>query len=199
MSRLQLRSSAEQVAMHLRAELASGRLCGSMPGVLRLELDLGVNRKAVDAALQQLEREGLLVAQGAGKVAAPQLRVAILPGEAAEQRLDYIVELQHELAGAGHAAVNAPKTMVELGMDVRRIARMVEKTEADAWVVMAGSREVLEWFSSKPVPAFALFGRRIVKWAENVSCGKQDVSQTLTPAEFVPGGTIGPAQGISHL
>lgn len=195
--------------MHLRAELASGRLCGSMPGVLRLELDLGVNRKAVDAALQQLEREGLLVARGAGKrrkilkpvgkVAAPQLRVAILPGEAAEQRLDYIVELQHELAGAGHVAVNAPKTMVELGMDVRRIARMVEKTEADAWVVMAGSREVLEWFSSKPVPAFALFGRRIVKWAENVSCGKQDVSQTLTPAEFVPGGTIGPAQGISHL
>ena len=37
---------------------------------------------------------------------------------------------------------------------------MVEQTAADAWVVTAGSRGVLEWFSSRPVPAFALFGRR---------------------------------------
>ena len=50
--------------------------------------------------------------------------------------------------------------MVELGMDVERIARMVEQTEADAWIVMAGSQAVLEWFSSQPFPAFALFGRR---------------------------------------
>ena len=35
--------------------------------------------------------------------------------------------------------------------------------------------------------------RRIVRWAANVSCGQEDLRQTLTPAEFVPGGTIGPA------
>lgn len=34
---------------------------------------------------------------------------------------------------------------------------------------------------------------RIVIWASNVSTGKPDFTQTLTPAEFVPGGTIGPA------
>lgn len=37
--------------------------------------------------------------------------------------------------------------------------------------------------------------RRIVRWAANVSQSKEDVRQTLTPAEFVPGGTIGPAKG----
>lgn len=35
--------------------------------------------------------------------------------------------------------------------------------------------------------------RRIVKWAENVSLGKRDLRQTRTPAEFIAGGTIGPA------
>ena len=30
----------------------------------------------------------------------------------------------------------------------------------DAWVIIAGSREVLEWFVEQQIPAFALFGRR---------------------------------------
>ena len=45
-------------------------------------------------------------------------------------------------------------------MDAGRVSRFVRKTKADAWIVCAGSREVLEWFSAQPVPAFALFGRR---------------------------------------
>ena len=49
---------------------------------------------------------------------------------------------------------------MDLGMDVGRVSRFVRKTKADAWIVCAGSREVLEWFSAQPVPAFALFGRR---------------------------------------
>jgi DNA-binding LacI/PurR family transcriptional regulator len=40
------------------------------------------------------------------------------------------------------------------------MARMVENDDADAWVVQAGSRAVLEWFATQPVPAFALFGRQ---------------------------------------
>ena len=36
--------------------------------------------------------------------------------------------------------------------------------------------------------------RRIVRWAANVSRGKTDLRQTLTQAEFVEGGTIGPAK-----
>jgi DNA-binding LacI/PurR family transcriptional regulator len=170
MRRFQLFSSAEQVATHLRAELASGRLRGLMPGVLSLEAEMGINRKAIDAALKQLEREGLLMPQGVGKrrkivppeetVGAAPLQVAILLNEAVDRRLDYMVELQHALVEAGHAVVFAPKVMVDLGMDLKRIAKMVEQTEADAWMVMAGSREVLSWFSAQVKPAFALFGRR---------------------------------------
>ena len=37
--------------------------------------------------------------------------------------------------------------------------------------------------------------RRIVRWADNVARGKDDRRQTLTKAEFVEGGTIGPVPG----
>ena len=45
----------------------------------------------------------------------------------------------------------------------------------------------MRWDSSQVV-------RRILRWATNVSHGKQDLRQTLTKAEFVPGGTIGPVK-----
>ena len=117
-----------------------------------------MNRKTVEAALRRLETEGLLVPQGPGRrrlirlpkrVASPSLRVAILLGESADLRQDYQVELQHELAEAGHHVFFAPLTMLEPGMNLKRITRMVATTEADAWVVIAGSREVLEWFAAR--------------------------------------------------
>ena len=37
--------------------------------------------------------------------------------------------------------------------------------------------------------------RRAVKWAANVALGRRDVTQTLTPAKFVTGGTIAPPPG----
>lgn len=167
MAQLKLQSSAEQVAGHLRAELVKGKLRGLMPGVLRLEAELGINRKVIDAALRRLEDEGVLEGQGAGRrrrIVVPAgpaaLRVAIVLSEAADRKLDYMIELQHELGEAGHAAIYTPKSMVDLQMDVRRIARMVNRIEADAWVVLAGSREVLEWFATQSQPTLSLFGRR---------------------------------------
>jgi hypothetical protein len=56
-------------------------------------------------------------------------------------------------------AIYAAKSMCELGMNLSRIRRMAEQTEADAWVVVAGPRDVLEWFAARDTPAFALFGR----------------------------------------
>jgi hypothetical protein len=35
--------------------------------------------------------------------------------------------------------------------------------------------------------------RRIVRWAENIACGKRDTRKAIIPAEFVDGGMIGPA------
>jgi DNA-binding LacI/PurR family transcriptional regulator len=86
--------------------------------------------------------------------------VGILPYEALNLRLDYMVDLRHRLVEAGHAAFFASRTLLELGMDVKRIQRVVAASEADAWVVISAPRAVLEWFSTQPVPAFALFGGR---------------------------------------
>ena len=90
---IQLKSSAEQVAGHLRAELLRGVWRGSMPGVLRLEAETGVNRKIIGVALQLLEKEGLLLPQGVGKrrkiameeaAEKPSLRVAMLLSDMAD-------------------------------------------------------------------------------------------------------------------
>lgn len=166
---MRILSAAAQVAVHLRREVEQGHWSGCMPGVGWLAAELGVNHKTVEAALRQLEGEGLLAGQGPGRrrlivppdgKSARPLRVAILTYESADRFLTYIVELQHAMTEAGHATVFSGKSLIELEMDVARIGRLVKQTEADAWVVLAGSREVLQWFSEQPVPAFALFGRR---------------------------------------
>jgi len=38
-----------------------------------------------------------------------------------------------------------------------------------------------------------LMVNRIGRWANNISQGKEDTRQTLIDAEFIEGGTIGPA------
>lgn len=141
-----------------------------MPGGDKLAAELGVGRDTVEAALKSLEGEGLLVNQGRrrGRLIVPpdganrtrRIRVGILLFERLDRGAECIVELSHVLVEAGHAVFFAPKTLTGLGMNVGRIARMVEQTEADAWVVLAGSGAVLQWFAARDKPAFALFGRR---------------------------------------
>ena len=170
MSHKRFSSLIEQVAQLLRDGMRQGRWRGSMPGRIRLAAELGVNHKTVKAALQLLEEEGLLASRGAGRereivsgtdFTPSSLRVAILLYEPADRQMHYIVDLRHQLAEAGHTASFAEKTICELGMNVARIARLVDRTEADAWVVVAGPRDVLEWFAARPTPAFALFGRQV--------------------------------------
>ena len=162
-------SAAGQVAECLRAGVARGDWTEKMPGADYLAAALGVNRKTVEAALRRLETEGVLVGQGAGRKRrivlaagerASPLRVAILNFEPMVSTEGYVTELQHLLVEAGHTAFFAERSLTELGMKVPRISRLVEKTEADAWVVCGGSHELLAWFAARPVPAIALFGRR---------------------------------------
>ena len=159
----------EQVAEHLRGELQRGRWSGTIPGLPTLAAALGVNRKTVEAALRLLEEEGLLVGQGPGRArrielpegaAPPALRVAVLLPETRDRGEDFIIELRYLLEEAGHTPFFPDKTLLDLGMDAKRVARFAKRTEADAWVVGAGSSEILEWFSDQDIPAFALFGRR---------------------------------------
>ena len=164
-------TAAEQVGEHLRAELCRGAWGGRMPGGSRLAVELGVGRDTVEAALRLLEQQGMLVPQGAGRrrrivlpdgKAVRPLRVAILDIDPQSVALadGYMADLLHRLGEAGHSVFFADKCLQELHMNVGRVARLVRRTGADAWVVGAGSREVLEWFAAQPIPAFALFGRR---------------------------------------
>ena len=167
MNQWQRLSTIDQFTAHLRAGLLSGHWTGTMPGEHRLAEEFAINRKTVKAALRMLENEGLLVNRGRGAQrrivlpedhAPPLLRVALLVFEAVDRGGDYILELRHQLETAGHLPFYPERTLLDLGMDVGRVARFVRRTEADAWVVQAGSRGVLEWFSAQETPAFALLG-----------------------------------------
>ena len=169
MGSLRILSAAEQVAAHLRAEVLAGGIRGQMPGVLSLEAELGINRNTVEAALRLLEREGLLESHGPGRrrgiragiaVARPSLRIGILRSEPKEREIGYMVELQHQLTEAGHRAFFTRESLHDLGMNPNRVMKIVKRDPADAWVVMAGSRAVLERFVAENIPVMALFGRR---------------------------------------
>ena len=132
MSQFRTLSAVEQVVEHLRKELYRGAWHGTMPGGDRLAKELAIGRNTVEVALQQLEKEGLLVGQGVRR-----RRLIKLPA---------------------NRVVHAPKNLTDLGGNTQRLARMIKETEAEAWVVIAGSEEVLQCFVQRQVPAFALFG-----------------------------------------
>lgn len=170
MGNLKTYSVAAQVAAHLREELCRGRWKGRMPGRDHLAKELGVSPRSVQGALDLLEKDGLLEAQGVGRQrriaqgvtsSRSGLRVGILLYEKASAKLEYLVDLRHQLEEEGHEAMFANKTLQELGMKPERVARFVKQTPADAWVVVSASREVLEWFASQSFPAFAMFGRLV--------------------------------------
>jgi DNA-binding LacI/PurR family transcriptional regulator/biotin operon repressor len=160
-------STVDQFTAHLRAGLLSGHWTGTMPGELRLAEEFGINRKTVKAALERLEQEGLLVGQGAGRRrkivlpkdhAPPALQVAVLFYEKGDETHDMLVRFQNKLKAAGHTVVQAPKNLTDLGGNLRRLDRMIKDTRADAWVVIAGSREEIQCFVHRQVPVFTLFG-----------------------------------------
>ena len=170
MSGMRFLSIAEQVANYLQSEILRGRWSETLPGLPQLSKELSINPKTVTVALRQLEKRGLLVPQGAGKrrrIVLPEdgwkprpLRIAILSHEPLALTQGYMIELQHLLHQAGHGATFAGKSLIELRMDVDRVASLVRQTQADAWVVVSGSKEILEWFTGQGIPVFALFGRR---------------------------------------
>lgn len=165
----QYSSVTDQVFETLREGILSGRWRGTLPGRYRLARELGVNHKTVETAVRRLEQEKWLVSQGGTrrrKIVLPkgkkttrrELRVRILPYDGASRHLPYLLEMLYKLRTAGFAADYSLKTLDDLGMDAGRVARFVKKTPADAWVVVGGSREVLEWFPRQEVPVLALLG-----------------------------------------
>lgn len=166
---LSILSPSDQVASHLREQLLGNRWTKELPGTPALATELGIDRKTIIAALNQLEKEGLLESQGAGRprLVVPQetqpsnaLKIRIIPYDVEVRERNYILKLIHQLKEDGHSVNIANKTLLDLNMDVAKISRYMENEPADLWIPVAASRDVLEWFIKEDIPAFAFFGRR---------------------------------------
>jgi DNA-binding LacI/PurR family transcriptional regulator len=169
MKSLRIRSASEQLADFLKEEIRSRRWTGTMPGESWMVSQLQVGRDTVRAAMAQLEGEGTLVSNGQGRRrliamsedarATRTIRVTIFPYEKQDRGDIDSSSLLAQLLEAGFDAEFAAKSLKELGMDVERVARHVNQNPADAWIVSAASKEVLEWFSGQATPTIALYGR----------------------------------------
>jgi DNA-binding LacI/PurR family transcriptional regulator len=123
----------------------------------------------VATAVAILEAKGFLVSQSSGrrrlimtpeKTVTSALRIAILDYDPTSRNERSQIELIHLLRESGHAPFYTAKTLTELQMDARRVARLVKKTEADAWIICSAPREISEWFAKQDIAVFAQFGTR---------------------------------------
>ena len=233
-SALRILSISNQIAAHLRGEIARGRWSGMMPGRKELARQYEVGITSMEEALRELEKEGVIASQGTGRmrritgsardIDTRRLRIAVLGYERSSPSDPVFSEAIHVLREAGHDAFFTRSSLVDLGMNVRRMAGLMGKTEADAWIVdelkmfvatqqflvmkklsvpgnvSLGSMEsdpAFDWchptiacihWAHRPVM------RRVVGWANNVARGNIDLRETLTLAEFIDGGSIGPAK-----
>ena len=172
-------SISEQTTAHLRERLRSGQWGGHLPGVMRLCAEMQVSQTTLRAALCQLEAEGFITPGGrcrsrcvvpvpTGGASRRALRVGILlfdgrpEGQPRATSLipsPMLLLVQHALQAAGHEVFFADKSQTEMCHEVRNISRHIAGTPADAWIVVSGSHEVLEWFAAQPLPCLALYGR----------------------------------------
>jgi len=184
----------EQTADHLRDGFRSGRWSGKLPGVLSLSKALGVSRDTIREAVWLLEEEGALKASGAGKnrliVPARQkdtrrriLRVALLLhtplGRDNSHSQELMLSIKHGVEASGHAFVICSKTIEDLGNDVPRMAGVIHETQADAWIVYGGTRELCEWFAAMPLPVLAIGGRC---QGLPIACCRTDIAKAMTDA-----------------
>lgn len=170
MAQLKTTNIPEQAAAHLREGIATGRWVGEMPGRDQLAADLGVSQRSIRKALTMLESEGLLLSQGKGRNNKIQesgkrsdirpMRVAVLLFKQSDRNDALVTELRHQLDDAGHVSFLPYEGVQDLGMDVKRVERLVNKTKADAWVVPGASSPILQWFVDNDIKVFAIAGRR---------------------------------------
>jgi DNA-binding LacI/PurR family transcriptional regulator len=160
-------SAIGQVAEFLREDIQQGRWGDTIPGVRLLAKELDVNRDTVNAALQQLEREGLLIPQGPGRqrkikrtasVEKRKLKVMIQTYGSNCQHYPYYVQFRNQLQTAGHQVDIAPKTLRDLKMNASRVRAQADELTADAWVIQAAPHQVLEQFAKLGIPTFAVAG-----------------------------------------
>ncbi|WP_435895991.1 substrate-binding domain-containing protein [Oceaniferula spumae] len=172
MKPLKRRSVIEQSAELLRESLRNGSMSGRLPGVVKLAKEAGVSKLTMRAALRLLEEEGLVELAENGysrNVVTSSLSThkirrigLLLPEPLSEQNAQFqqlIIGVQHYLEDMGFDAFIFKDDLRLLKHDIGRVKAMLSKTPVDACMVVAGPREILEWFSEQPLPCLAIFGR----------------------------------------
>jgi DNA-binding LacI/PurR family transcriptional regulator len=164
----------EQTVTHLREGILTGRWIDQLPGVDPLSLQLMVSKGIVRVALGQLETVGLLQECGSGRrrkivkervreAERRPLRFGIMLYEPFEddegQMVKILLGIRHAIEVAGHVCIFSDRSLTQLNGNLSRISRLVKAVDADAWIVLAASREVLEWFIAQPFPVYAYGGR----------------------------------------
>lgn len=170
MENMRILSASGQLAEYLKDQIRDQKWTRTLPGEGWMMAQFQAGRGTVRAAMAQLEQEGILAPCEPGKrrsivmsedsFAARKIRVRIFLYEKQDRGDIDISSLLAELLEAGVDADFAGKSLKELGMQVNRLARFVKQNPADAWIVIAASREVLEWFSEQTTPAMAMYGRQ---------------------------------------
>jgi LacI family transcriptional regulator len=167
-------SLPEQVAAFLREGIRQARWGDQFPGEIQLATELDVSRNTARRALRVLEKEGLVIRRGPGRsrsitpagtamASRRPLRVAILRNDSLlednPQTALILANILRSLEASGYDAFECKKTQVELRHDVPQMTRQLTAAGADAWVIEAGSRTLLEWCASQQTPCLALYGR----------------------------------------
>jgi len=163
-----LSNVTDQVVEILREGMLTGRWQDTLPGRDQLAAELGVSHTTMEAAMRRLAKDGMLVSQGAGKrrrivlpegkTIQPHFDVNILLYESVDRYSPLLMGMLDQLNKNGITAKFASKSLLDLGMNAKRVSRFVRGTPCDAWIVAAGTHDVLESLSRQPVPVFGFFG-----------------------------------------
>ena len=167
MRNLRIRSASEQLADYLKEEIRRRTWTVNMPGESWMVTHLQVGRDTVRAAMTHLEEEGVIASRGQGQRRqivmtdeefSKNYRVTLLLYSSKDRHEEQVHDIMFQLTQRGYQVEVAPGSLVELGMKVERVAKMVKQVETDAWVIFAAPSDVLEWFAAHSAPAFATYG-----------------------------------------
>lgn len=162
---------ADQIAEYIRNGIYDGIWTTRLPGILALSKQLSVSKDTLRQALVILEKEGVLLTCKAGKprvisgkrlLNKDNLRVAILLEEPWQNNnafsLEMLTGIKSSIELEGHTCIFAEKSLKKIA-NITDLEALVNRTQANAWIIYGGDRHTLEWFGKTQVPTLAIGGR----------------------------------------
>lgn len=171
---LSRRTLVDQTAGHLREKIREGRWGEFLPSERRLSAMLGVSRPTAAAAVARLIGEGLLIHNGARRAIGIGTPASRFRGREKSLRMTLLLRwpLENVAPSTQRLVMRALALLKSLGHTADYVAipagrkqggaghlpKLVRKHVSDAWIVVDGTKETLEWFAVKKIPVFGLGG-----------------------------------------